>query len=226
MNVEASRKIALAAVARGVKKLVFLSSIKVNGEFTTDQPFDRRSPCLPKTPYAESKYRAEQVLHEVVDGTKTSLVILRLPLVYGGMPRHNLMKLIGLVDKGIPLPFARIENRRHMLALSDLLQLIKELLLRPEVDSGTWAVADAEPWSTIEMTRVIGSALGVKPWLVSVPPVLLVRFLAALGKGDSIRSMTANLEIDATEVRQRFGLGSGLSRSEILAASVSHYKNN
>jgi len=226
VNVEATRQLALAAVAQGVRRLIFLSTIKVNGEFTMGHPFDLRSPCWPSTDYAKSKFKAEQVLREIVEGTATRLVILRVPLVYGGEPRHNLSKLINLVESGVPLPFASIDNRRHMLALPDLLQLIQRLVTLPDIESATWVLADDKPWSIVEMVAVIASVLKVTPRQIFVPRGLLVNLLRLVGKGDAIRSLVCDLEVDATAVRQRFALATDLSRADVLAMTVNHYKNN
>jgi nucleoside-diphosphate-sugar epimerase len=226
VNIEATRQLALAAVAQGVRRLIFLSTIKVNGEFTTGDPFNSGSPCWPSTDYAKSKFKAEQALRETVEGTATRLVILRVPLVYGGEPRHNLSKLINLVERGVPLPFASINNRRHMLALPDLLQLIQMLVTLPDIESATWVVADDEPWSIVDMVAVIASVLKVAPRQIPVPRGLLVNLLSLIGKGDAIRSLVCDLEVDATAVRQRFSLATDLSRVDVLAMTVNHYKNN
>ena len=205
-NVVATERLALAAARAGVPRLVFVSSIKVNGEATEPgHPFRETDPPRPEDPYARSKWDAEQRLEAIARESRLTLSILRPPLVYGPHVRGNFLALWRAVAHGVPLPFARIANRRHLLYVGNLVHAIVALLDAPVYAGGTWVVADREAVSTPELVQRIAEALGVPARLIPLPLGLLSAGAAAIGRGTLLPRIAGTLEIDARALADRIG---------------------
>jgi nucleoside-diphosphate-sugar epimerase len=171
VNVRATERLALAALDAGVRRLVYVSSIKVNGEATPpDRPFRASDAPAPQDEYGRSKWRAEQVLAELAS---LEVVIVRPPLVYGPGVRANFRRLLQLVDSGLPLPFGSIRNRRSFVFLGNLTALLRRCAEHPAAARRTFLAADGEDLSTPELVCRIGKALGRAPRLVPFPASLL-----------------------------------------------------
>ena len=205
-NVEATRRLAVAAVRAGVDRFILASSVKVLGEATRPgRPFDEASPPSPNDDYARSKLAAEEVLREVGGGTSLAPIILRLPLVYGPGVRANFLRLFDAVARGARLPIGSISNRRDLLYVGNLVAVIEALLDQARAPAGTWLAADGEPVSTPELARRIGLALGVAPRILTVP-VPLLEFAARLaGREGEVTRLAQSLEIDAKPLREVIG---------------------
>lgn len=204
MNVALTQKLALAAADAGVKRFVIISSIKVNGEAST-QPFSEADVPAPEDDYGRSKWLAEQCLAEIGQRTGMEIVILRPPLIYGPGVKGNLAGLIKLISKGIPLPFGTINNRRSLLALDNLVSAILLVSEHPAAANQTFLLADDEDISTKELIKLIAQSHGKKARLIPVP-VSWMTFAARLfGKKSVADRLFGSLQIDASKIRQLLG---------------------
>ncbi|MCC7274070.1 MAG: NAD-dependent epimerase/dehydratase family protein [Alphaproteobacteria bacterium] len=194
VNVAATRGLAEAARRAGVRRLVFVSSVKVLGERTLPgRPFRDGDPPAPEDAYARSKRDAEDVLVSIA-GLETAIV--RPPLVYGPGAAGNLRALARLVRSGLPLPFAGLDNRRSLVGVGNLATAIETCLRHPAAAGGRFLVADWHP-STAELVRALAAAAGRPPRLWPLPSALF-RVLAMLGGGAALARLTQSLEVDAS----------------------------
>lgn len=176
INVEGTIKLAQQAVEAGVNRFIFLSSIKVNGESTTlDHPFTSRDRPHPVDPYGVSKMEAEDALRELAIKTKMEIVIIRPVLVYGPKVKANFRQLVNIIAKGIPLPIASIKNKRSLVSLENLVDLISTCIDHPGAAGETFLVSDGEDLSTSELARKIAHQLERPPRLLHFP-ISLLRF--------------------------------------------------
>ncbi|HEV2220174.1 MAG TPA: NAD-dependent epimerase/dehydratase family protein [Casimicrobiaceae bacterium] len=213
-NVDATAKLAEAAVAAGVSRFVLASTIKVNGESTIrGRPFLPDDPPRPEDAYARSKHAAEVALERIAQGTPMLPLVLRLPLVYGPHAHGNFRRLVDAVAARRWLPFGAIDNRRSLLGLPNLLDAIDAALhAMPEQTTSTGTsrrnvhlIADAAPVSTPELVRAIAHALGVETRLFPVP-VGLLRLVGALtGRAALLERLTGSLEVDSTSFARATG---------------------
>ena len=202
VNTLGTKTLARAAAHCGVKRLVFLSSIKVNGESApSDAPFDQASPAMPQDAYAISKWEAEQALTRVSAETGLEIVVLRCPLVYGPGVKGNLLRLLQAVNRGIPLPFALAKNRRSLIYLDNLTDAIVTCLTHPAAAGKTYLVSDGEDVSTAELIARIAQALG-KPSRLWPCPLGLIELAGRMtGKSDEIARLLGSLCIDSSKIR-------------------------
>lgn len=205
VNVDNSIKLAKAALAAGVKKFIFVSSIKVNGERTYGRPFSSRDKPNPQDIYGQSKYQAELALTELLQGSSMQLIIVRPPLVWGGELKGNLKSLAQLIKWRVPIPVGAVKNRRSLLSLNNL---CKFLLL---CSCGNWGmvniflIADAEARTTGEIVRLIASQKAINAHIVSVPNWLW-RCIRLLPAGNRLASkLCDDLEVDTSEVHHLTG---------------------
>ena len=196
-NVEVTERLALACVAAGVRRFIFASTVKVNGEGTLPgTPFRPGDAPAPQDAYARSKLAAERALAQVASGTSMLATSLRLPLVYGPGARGNFRRLVDAIATRRFLPLGAIDNRRSLLGLDNLLDALDAALAAQDAVVGTHFVADADSVSTPALVRAIASALGIAPRLVPVP-VAALRIAGALcGRGAAIARLTGSLEVD------------------------------
>ena len=204
MNVALTEKLALAAADAGVKRFVFISSIKVNGEASTE-PFTEADVPAPEDDYGRSKWLAEQCLTEIGQRTGMEIVILRPPLIYGPGVKGNFASLIKLIRKSIPLPFGAIHNKRSLLALDNLVSAILLVSEHPAAANQAFLLADDEDVSTTELIKLIAQSQGKKARLIPVP-VSWMTFAARLfGKKSVADRLFGSLQIDASKIRQTLG---------------------
>jgi nucleoside-diphosphate-sugar epimerase len=196
-NVAATERVARAAVAAGVRRFVFASTVKVNGERTLPgHPFRPGDAPDPQDEYARSKLAAERMLAAIVQGTPTVATTLRLPLVYGPGARGNFRRLVDAIAARRVLPLGAIDNRRSLLALDSLLDALDAVVDADVPPRGTHFVADADAVSTPALVRAIAAALRVAPRLVPVP-VSALRLAGVLsGRSETIGRLTQSLEVD------------------------------
>lgn len=204
VNVEGTINLARQAVTAGVTRFVFLSSVKVNGESTQQgHSFAADDLPAPEDAYGISKYEAEQALKEVAEQTGMEVVIIRSPLVYGPGVKANFERLMHWLDRGLPLPFGMIqENRRSLVALDNLVDLVETCLRHPAAANQTFLVSDGEDLSTAELLRRMGQFLRKPARLFAVPPEVL-RFGAALvNKEEIYQRLCGSLQVDIGKTRQ------------------------
>ena len=186
VNVAGTLQLAEAAAATGVKRFVFMSTIKVNGEVTTDTPFSESDPAVPQDSYARSKWEAEQGLHKIAERSGLEIVVLRPPLVYGPEVKGNFLALLRLCASGLPLPLGRVQNRRSLLFVDNLADAVCAALERPEAAGRTFLVRDGQDLSIPELCRCLSAGLGRACRLWPVPVELLRAFGSVME--DSIES--------------------------------------
>lgn len=206
INLHGTEKLAREAACSGVKRLVFLSSIKVNDESTLPgAPFDQTSPAKPQDPYAISKWEAEQVLTRVAAETSLEVVVLRCPLVYGSGVKGNFLRLLQAVDRGIPLPFALTRKRRSLIYLDNLTGALATCLAHPVAAGKTYLVSDSEDVSTAELITGIAHALGKSSRLWPCPLGLIELAGMMTGKSDEVARLLVSLCIDSSKIRSELG---------------------
>jgi len=170
VNVEGTLNLAQQAINAGVKRFIFISSIKVNGEATIPgKPFSAKDKINPSDPYGISKAEAEQALQKLCVNSDMDLVIIRPPLVYGYGVKANFAAMLKLAKKNLPLPLGAITNRRSMVALDNLIDLIKTCVIHPQAANQIFLVSDDRDLSTTELVKLMVEAHGKSPRLLAVP---------------------------------------------------------
>jgi nucleoside-diphosphate-sugar epimerase len=221
-NVEKTRELALAAAAGGARRLVFLSTVKVHGEETTDRPFQAADGARPSGSYARSKWAAEEALRGIAG---LEIAIVRSPLVYGAGVKGNLLSLLRLADSSWPLPFGAIENRRSLVHVDDLARLLIDCGRLPQAAGRTFLAAHAEAVSTPRLVSSIRSHLGRPARLVRVPPRLLEAAAALAGQSERIRRLTRSLELDAADTTSRLGWSAQIGFETAVEDMVRAYRD-
>lgn len=224
VNCAGTANLARQAAKAGVKRLVYLSSIKVNGEFTGVAPFRAGDPPHPLDPYAISKWEAEQALLQIAGETGLEIVVLRPPLVYGPGVKANFLRLLSLIERGLPLPLGAVKNRRSLLYLGNLADAIRVSLTHPSAAGKTYLLSDGAALSTAELVRHLAAALGKTPKLIAVPPVLLKIAAHLTGKSAEAARLLDSLEIDGTAITRDLDWHPPYSTEQGLAVTASWYR--
>jgi nucleoside-diphosphate-sugar epimerase len=206
VNVDGSLRLAEQAAAAGVRRLVYLSSVKVHGEQTAlGAPFLLSNRPAPEDAYGISKWEAEQALWDVSARTGLEVVVVRPPLVYGPGVKGNLARLLTLVRLGLPMPFSTVQNMRSLIGLDNLVDLLIRCVDHPEAAGQTFLVSDGEDLSTPDLIRYMAAAMNRSPRLFPVPVSLLRLAGSALGKRAEIDRLVGSLQIDSSHTRQVLG---------------------
>jgi nucleoside-diphosphate-sugar epimerase len=219
VNVEGTATLARAARAAGVRRMILVSSTTVYGDRSAGVPFTESDPPQPATAYARSKLDGERAAAAALAGSRTDLVVLRPPLVYGRGAKGNFARLVRLVEQGVPLPFASVRNRRSLLFVGNLVDGIVRALDHRAAGGGTFNVADARPVSTPELIAAIAAALGRRPRLLPCPVGLLRAAAALAGRSEELSRLVDDMAVDGSRMRADLGweppftLAQGLSRS-------------
>jgi nucleoside-diphosphate-sugar epimerase len=198
VNADGTENLARQAAKAGVNRFIFLSSIKVLGESTAGKPIDQGTPTLPLDPYALSKWEAEQCLQQLATITGMQVVVVRPPLVYGAGVKGNFLRLMQLVQRGWPLPFACISNKRSLVYVSNLCALLSVCIGHPAAVGQTLLVADLEVCSTPELIKLLATAMQVSVRLWPIPVVVLKSLAGLLGKRAEVSRLCDSLQVDAT----------------------------
>jgi nucleoside-diphosphate-sugar epimerase len=225
VNRDATLGLAEAAAGAGVRRFLFVSSIKVNGEATHGRPFRADDPPAPADPYGISKLEAEEGLRTVAARTGLEVVVIRPPLVHGPGAGGNLRRLLGLIARGIPLPLGAIANRRTMVGVENLSDLIAVAATSPDAAGGTFLAGDSESVSTPELVRLLGAGLGRAPRIFPVPVSLLRLGGALIGRGDDMARLTGSLEVDVSGTRTRLRWSPPRTLVEGLTQMAQAWKN-
>lgn len=198
VNTEGTIELARAAAKAGVRRFVFVSSIGVNGSQSSLAPFNHSQVPNPESPYAQSKYEAEQALDRLSNETSMTVHHVRPPMIYGPAALGNFALLARLVSTGLPLPFGRFLELRSFVARENVVSLLVRLVEHPAPPSGVYLVADRTTTTTAEFVRSIAKGMGRNVVLLPVPvPVTLLMGIAALlGRTDQVRKMSVPLAID------------------------------
>jgi UDP-glucose 4-epimerase len=196
VNLDGTLRLARQAFEAGVRRFIFVSSVKVNGESTTTQPFTGSDLPMPCDPYGQSKMEAEQALQQLGRDTGLEVVIVRPPLVYGPGVKANFLNLIKLVKKGVPLPFGSINNFRSMVALDNLVDLLIVCARHPNAPGNIFMVSDGADMGIKELVTRIASAMNKRLLLVPLPVGVMRGTAKLLGKESVIDRLVGSLQVD------------------------------
>lgn len=201
VNVEGTVRLACEASKAGVKRLVFISSIKVNGE-ETEIPYTSDSLPHPSDPYGISKWEAEQELRKIAFETGLEVVVVRPTLVYGPGVKANFLNMMKVVQRGIPLPLASIKNKRSLIYIGNLVDALTICATHPDAAGQTYLLSDGEDVSTPELIRRTAKALGAPARLFPVPLSFMHLVSKLAGKSEAVNRLTGSLTVDCSKIRR------------------------
>lgn len=225
INSVATRNLAQQAVQQQVKRFIFLSSIKVNGENTLESnPFTEESIAQPEDPYGQSKLYAEHYLQEISQNTGLQVVIIRPPLIYGPEVKANFLKMLHLVHRGLPLPFGNVQNSRHLVYVENLVSALCTVVEHPDAANQTYLVADDYALSLTQMMKAIGNEMDVHLKLIPVPVKLMAFLFTLFGKKTVINRLFGSLEVNNSKIKAQLGWVPPVSTVEGLKETVKWYQ--
>jgi len=217
VNVHGTVNLARQAVRYGVKKFIYLSSIKVNGEQTAYScAFSEDDIPNPVGPYAISKLEAEQELFKIAYNSSMEIIIIRPPIVYGPGVKANFRSMMKWLYKGAPLPLGATKNKRSLVGLGNLVDFIATCLEHPAAANEIFLVSDGEDISTSELLRRTARALGVPARLLPIPPMLLKVAAKLAGKNEMVHRLLGNLQVDISKAKKVLGWSPSFSIDEEL----------
>jgi len=222
VNVDGTTRLASCASKANVRRFIFLSSVKVNGE-ESPIPYNEEMEGNPLDPYGQSKWEAEQALRKIADETGLEVVILRPPLVYGPGVKANFLKLLRLVKRGLPLPLSTVHNRRSMIYLENLTDAINACIDHPHAANRTFLISDAQDISTPTLIRMLAKAMGKKSRMLPLPIPLLKTLGKVSGRSAEIQRLVGSLCIDSRQFRSTLGWQPPFSLEEGLFQTVNWF---
>jgi len=226
VNTAGTERLARSAAASGVKRLVYVSSIKVNGEAThSGNKFTEADTPSPHDPYGVSKCEAEQVLHRVAEETGLEVVIVRPTLVYGAGVKGNFAQMLRVLAKGIPLPLASVRNLRSLIYVENLVDALIVCATHPDAAGKIYLVSDGEDISTPDLLRRLGTALGRPVRLFPCPQALLKLAGQLTGKSDQVERLLGSLQVDSDKIRRELNWTPPYSLQQGLQATAEWYRN-
>lgn len=227
-NVEGTIALAQQAKQAGVKRFVFLSSVKVHGEMSpTERPFHADDPTAPSDVYSRSKEEAEQALRSLTVNSPMELVIVRPPLVYGPGVRANFLSLIKAVDRSLPLPLAGITgNKRSLVSTYNLVDFLICVTEHPRAANEAFLISDDEYLSTAQLLHQIAEALQKRLYALPVPPLVLLGVAKLLGKQMAIQRLTSDLAVDISKAKELLGWNPPVSSGWALEQTIAQYRKD
>jgi len=227
VNVAGTEHLARSAAASGVKRLVYVSSIKVNGEVTCgDVRFSETDMDAPQDPYGISKCEAEQVLHQVAAETGLEVVIVRPPLVYGAGVKGNFSQMLKVLAKGLPLPLASVQNRRSLVYVGNLVDALILCATHPAAAGQTYLVSDGEDISTSDLLRELGAAMGHPARLFPCPAALFRLAGKLTGKTEQVERLLGSLRVDSGKIRRELSWTPPYTLHQGLRATGEWYRDS
>jgi len=223
VNTAGTEQLARAAAAAGIKRLVYVSTIKVNGEQTKTSPFTEADAPQPQDAYAICKWESEQALHRIGTESGLEIVILRPPLVYGRGVGANFLRLLNLVRRGIPLPLASVLNRRSLIYVKNLADAVLTSATHPRAKGQTFLVSDGDDVSTPELIRRIAEGMELPSRMFRCAPSLLNAVASIVGKSAEVGRLLGSLAIDSTRFGSETGWTPPYSLSEGLRETIEWY---
>jgi len=224
VNVTGTKSLAYAAAAAGVRRFIFVSTIKVNGDSTSGEPFNVDMPPAPQDAYAISKWEAEEALRSVASESGLEVVIVRPPLVYGPGVRGNFLRLMRLIDRALPLPWPRKENCRSMIGAENLADFLVRCVDHPKAAGRSFLVKDSEDISTRELITRLAQLLGRPVRLIPVPESL-IRLAARLTmKKEAAGRILDSLVVDSERAQQLLEWAPPVTLDEGLATTARWYR--
>ncbi|MEN5244418.1 SDR family oxidoreductase [Pseudomonas atacamensis] len=223
-NLEGTLRLARRASEEGVKRFVFISSIKVNGESTqANCPFNADDNPEPADPYSISKFEAELALREICHSAEMELVIIRPPLVYGPGVKANFLSMLKWLDKGVPLPFGALHNQRSLIAIGNLVDLIIICACHPAARDQVFLASDGSDLSTTQLLEELANAMNKKARLVAVPVYLLAALGWLLRKQDVVQRICGSLQVDIRKNKELLGWTPPIDRKAAFRETIIHY---
>ncbi len=223
INTVVTKRLARLAAFSGIRRFVFVSTIKVNGEQTKETPFTEADLPRPQDHYAVSKWQAELGLQKIAKETGLEVVIMRLPLVYGPGVKGNFLRLMQWVDRGMPLPLAKINNRRSLIGVENLTDLLLRCAQHPKAAGETFLAADGAALSTSDIIRCLASAFGRPAHLFPLPKAPLRLAAHALKREDIMNRLFGSLMVDSQKARRLLDWAPPLSVEEGFAQTAQWY---
>lgn len=225
VNVDGTLNLARQAVDAGVKRFIYISSVKVNGEATDGEPFGPYQTPHPQDPYGISKQEAEEGLHVLARATGLEVVIIRPPMVYGPGVKGNFRSMMKAVQYGIPLPLGSVQNMRSLVALDNLVDLIKVCLVHPDAPGNTFMVSDGEDISTAELLRKIAGAFHRRSMLFPSPQKWLSTTLSLLGYSGIAERLCGSLQVDISHTENVLGWSPVVTMEEQLMKMADEFQS-
>lgn len=224
VNCDATKRLAHSAMLAGVRRFIFFSSIGVFGHEANTDTITEQTPVSPTEVYALSKHEAELALREILCHSETELVVIRPPLVHGPRVKGNFLRLLKLIDSGVPIPIGAFENRRSFVGVQNLCSLVRTCIDNPKAAGEVFVVADDEVVSTAELLMALAKGMQRKVWLPSVPPLVVKMAAALLGKADEIEKMCQSLVVDASKAKQQLNWTPGVTLHEGLNGMANWFR--
>jgi len=224
VNTEGTVALANAAVEAGVKRFIYLSTIKVNGERTLDIPFSADDHVYPDDPYAISKWEAEHILHEIGRKTGMEIVIVRPPLVYGQGVKGNFLRLLEMVNKGAVFPLANVKNKRSMVSIDNLVDFLIRCTGHPAAANQTFLVSDGNDLATPQLIRLLARHLGKSARLIPFPLRALIGCAIFLGKESIVERLCGSLQVDISKTKKLLNWHPSFSVDDGLSKTVKWYR--
>ena len=225
VNTAATLNLARQAAEAGVRRFVFISSIKVNGELTEGVRFSSEDVFVPTDPYGLSKYEAEQGLLALAKETGMEVVIIRPTLVYGSGVKGNFASLLKWMKTGVPLPFGAINNQRSLVALDNLVDFIIHCIDHPKAANEIFLISDGEDVSTTELLQKVSHAFGKRALLLPIPVSWMTLAAKLLGKADVANRLFGSLQVDSSKARALLGWEPVITMDEQLEKIADAYLN-
>ncbi len=224
VNLYGTANLAQQAKQAGVKRLVYVSSIKVNGECTSEMhPYTESDQADPQDPYGVSKWQAEQALQRIAEETGLEIVIVRPPLVYGPGVKGNFISLLAAINRGIPLPLAGANNARSLVYVGNLVAALIACAQHPAAAGQTYLASDGADISTALLVEKIAHALGRKSRLFYFPPGLLRVAATVLGRAEQIDRLFGSLRVSDAKIRKELGWAPPYTMEQGLRATADWY---
>ncbi|MEB3842302.1 UDP-glucose 4-epimerase family protein [Pseudomonas guariconensis] len=224
VNVQGTIAVARLAAEAGVERFIFISSIKVNGESTDNRlPYTADETPSPVDPYGISKLEAERALQDIAAETGMEVVIIRPVLIYGAGVSANFESMMVWLRKKIPLPLGSIRNKRSIVAVDNLIDLIRVCLAHPEAANEVFLVSDDEDLSTPELLRRVASALGVKAILLPLPIFIIHAVARILGRREIAARLCSSLQVDISKTKEKLDWVPPVRTDQALFKTTHHF---
>ncbi|HAT9050201.1 TPA: NAD-dependent epimerase/dehydratase family protein [Legionella pneumophila subsp. pneumophila] len=226
INSIATKNFVEQAVQNNVKRFIFLSTIKVHGEFSQNNlPFSEDCRTQPEDPYAKSKLYAEQFIQEICQNARMEFVILRPPLVYGPYVKANFLRILQLVDKEWPLPFGSIYNKRTFIYIDNLVSAISAVVSEPSAANQVYLVADDCSWSLTQLVQTLSRKMNTKLFLIPIPVQILIFLFKLCGLKNINTRLFSSLEVSNEKIKSQLGWTPPVSSIDGLEKTVKWYQN-
>jgi len=226
VNTAGTEQLARSAAKAGIRRIIYMSTAKVNGEETNEVPFSEEDTPHPQGYYAVSKWEAELSLRKISGETGLEVVILRIPLVYGPGVKANFLRLMKYIKNGIPLPLGSVRNLRSLIYIGNLVDAIVKCIKHPFEANKTFLVSDGEDLSTPELIRRLSEALDKPARLIPFPQSLLSLVFKLAGKSDDMERLTGSLVINSAKIRNELNWSPPYSVGQGLMKTAEWYKAN